>query len=126
MKSYSVFSGTLPDENVRVVTEGTLTRLYFDFSTETRTDEEENETQSMVCEVVDTHDSSYGGIVDAIIRDRYSAADVEALTANYVMAVDDTSSLTDAKRAEYKKEYAAFQTWRARAKEVAAYASSSR
>lgn len=122
MKSYSNFNGSLPKEDVKVVNEGAITRVMFGFGTEVRKDQDGNEEVSLVYEVVDTTDRSYGGIVDAIVRDRYSPADVEALLSNYTMAVDADSSLTDAKRAEYKAEYKAFQAWRAKAKEVAAQA----
>ena len=50
---------------------------------------------------------TYGGIVSAIVRDKYSEDDVEAIILNGT----DT--------AEHKAEYEALQMWRKTAKEIA-------
>lgn len=106
MKCYFDYNGTVPS-GVEVVREGRITRIYFDFATETKTIDKEEVTM-LTAENVDVEGIiSYGGLVSAIVRDRYSADAVEAILAN--------GSDTEAHAAEL----AAFQSWRARAKEVA-------
>lgn len=112
MKSYSNYEGTVPT-GVRTVREGRLTLIYWDYSTEEREIDGETVTQ-LVCETVSVKDADYGRIVSAIIRDRYTADDVEAILSNG----NDTE--------EHSAELKAFQEWRAKAKEVAAYASGTR
>lgn len=116
------YDGKIPS-GVRTVREGALTRVYFNWGLESRktesADGEETEEQVLSCEVVDVRDADYGAVVSAIVRDRYSASDVEAVLANYQEAIDGSSDLADTKRTEYKNDYAAFQAWRAKAKEVA-------
>lgn len=118
MKCYFDYNGTVPS-GVKAVREGLTTRVYFDYSTETRKDMDGEDVTVLTAENVDVESSDYGDIVNAIVRDRYAADKVEAIMANYQEAMDSTSSLTENKRAEYKAEYEAFQAWRAKAKEVA-------
>lgn len=105
MKSFSDYTGSVP-EGVQVVKEGRLTRIFFDFSKEEKEIDGETVTQ-LAFETVDVLDATYGKIISAIVRDRYSADDTEAIIAN--------GSDTEAHAAEL----AEFQTWRAKAKEVA-------
>ncbi len=118
MKCYFDYSGTVPS-GVKAVREGLTTRVFFDYSTETRKDMDGEDVTVLTAENVDVESSDYGDIVNAIVRDRYAADSVEAIMANYQEAMDASSSLTEDKRSEYKAEYEAFQAWRAKAKEVA-------
>jgi hypothetical protein len=54
-------------------------------------------------------DDDYGPLVSAIIHDRYSPDDIEAIHLNY----------TASKTTEHKNEFAALNQWRATAKEKA-------
>lgn len=118
MKCYFDYNGTVPS-GVKAVREGLTTRVFFDYSTETRKDKDGEDVTVLVAENVDVESSDYGDIVNAVVRDRYAADKVEAVMANYQEAMDSSSSLTEDKRSEYKAEYEAFQSWRAKAKEVA-------
>jgi len=121
MKCYFDYSGAVPS-GVKAVREGLTTRVFFDYSTETRMGMDGNNVTVLTAENVDVESAEYGDIVNAIVRDRYAADSVEAIMANYQEAMDASSSLTEDKRAEYKAEYEAFQSWRAKAKEVASAA----
>lgn len=113
------------ENSVIAFTEGSLLRIFFGFKEcEKPQDEEGNEAEDAPtmydCINVDTEaPHTYGSIVAAIVNDKYSADDVQALFANRADALDPDSGLTDEKREEYLAEYAGFQSWRAKAKEVA-------
>ena len=72
---------SLPQNGVQVTLEGPLVRLLFDFTPATPVleDGEEAPDDLFDCESVDTTDRSYGGIVSAIINDRYSQDRVQAI-----------------------------------------------
>ena len=108
MKVYADYDGNVP-EGVVVVREGATTRIYFDYETETRERTEyEEEHTLLVCENVDIVGAiEYGAIVAAIVRDKYSSDQVEAILANG----SDTEAHAD--------ELAAFQAWRTKAKTIA-------
>ena len=108
----------LPQSGVKVTVEGAILRLLFDFSQATPA-EGEVATDIYNCESVDVNGRTYGDIVSAIINDRYSADEVQAIMANYAEALDGSSDITAEKRAEYLAEYEDYQTWRKHAKEVA-------
>lgn len=112
---------SLPQNGVQVTLEGPLVRLLFDFTPATPVieDGEEAPDDLFDCESVDTTDRSYGGIVSAIINDRYSPDSVQAILANCQNAIDPESSLDAEKRAEYLQEYHDFQDYREHAKTVA-------
>lgn len=61
----------------------------------------------------------YSDIVSAIVTDRYPSDKMDAVRLNRELAEDSSSSISEAKRAEYQEEYEAMQKWRARAKEIA-------
>lgn len=109
----------LPSSGVEVIVEGSLTRIFFDFTDPTPIDGHELPEDLKDCENVDVVGRSYGDIVSGIINDRYSADENQALMANYELAKDATSAISDEKRAEYLAEYSAYQDWRAHAKEIA-------
>ena len=112
---------SLPQNGVQVTLEGPLVRLLFDFTPATPVleDGEEVPDDLFDCESVDTTDRSYGGIVSAIINDRYSQDRVQAILANYQNAIDPESTIDVDKRAEYLQEYHEFQDYREHAKTVA-------
>ena len=112
---------SLPQNGVQVTLEGPLVRLLFDFTPATPVleDGEEAPDDLFDCESVDTTDRSYGGIVSAIINDRYSQDRVQAILANYQNAIDPESTIEQDKRAEYLQEYHEFQDYREHAKTVA-------
>ena len=112
---------SIPQNGVQVTLEGPLVRLLFDFTPATPVleDGEEAPDDLFDCESVDTTDRSYGGIVSAIINDRYSQDRVQAILANYQNAIDPESTIEVDKRAEYLQEYHEFQDYREHAKTVA-------
>jgi len=109
----------IPASGVEVVIEGNLTRLFFDFTDPQPRDGEELPADLKECESIDVIGRDYGRLVSGIINDRYTSDTNQALTANYELAKDPESELSDEKRAEYIAEYAAYQEWRAHAKAIA-------
>lgn len=118
MKSYRDYDGGSVPE-LEVLREGVLTRIFFDFEVESKTIDGE-EVVSLVCENIDVRGTDYASIVSAVVGERYPADRHEAVMANYAEASDPESGISEAKRAEYLEEYAAFQAWRRKAKTVAA------
>lgn len=108
MKIYADYEGEVPS-GVVVVREGAITRIFFDYDTESREETEQEEARTLlVCENVDiTGPVEYGAIIAAIVRDKYPQDSVEAILAN--------GSDTEA----HAKELQAFQEWRAKAKQIA-------
>lgn len=104
-----------PKNGVSVQIEGTMTRVYFDFKECKR---EDCDPDIMDCESVDLTGRTYADIVSAIINDRYDSDSVQAITANYMAAINN-NDITEDKRNEYLQEYADFQSWRVHAKEIA-------
>lgn len=105
MKVYFDYKGEIPT-GVQVMREGIITRIYFDYATEEKEMNDENVT-FLTAENVDIEGAvEYGKIVSAIVRDRYTADDVEAILANFADKGSDET-------------YEAFQSWRNRAKEIA-------
>lgn len=126
MVSYNEFT-VVPESGIICFKEGTIIRVYFDIEPYQPTAEEnapegmqwENNPNLYVCQNVDVLGRTYGDIVSAIVNDRYSADEVQALQANFIEAKDPESQLTDEKREEYLTEYSTFQAWRKKAKEIA-------
>ena len=115
---------TVPQSGVRVTIEGMLVRLLFDITPATLVIQEGEEapTDLYDCESVDAVGRGHDDIVSAIINDRYPSDKVQAVMANFANAQDQNSDLTQAKREEYLAEYAAYQAWRAHAKQIATIA----
>ena len=109
----------LPASGVLVIVEGVLIRLFFDFEPHVVPEGEEQPENLYDCVNVDAEGRTKADLVSAIVNDRYSADQVQALTANYAMAQDPESGISEEKRQEYNDEYAAYQAWRAHAKDVA-------
>lgn len=126
MISYNQFEN-VPENGIIAKREGEILRIWFDIEEHQQPKPEVEETTGMirqtadeyVCQNVDVKGGTYADIVSAIINDRYSADDVQALQANYIEAKDSGSDITDEKRYEYLEEYETFQQWRKKAKEVA-------
>jgi len=109
---------SLPECGVMVVKEGTTTRLFFDF--QKKVSEEEGGADDLYyCESVDVQGTGYGDIVSAIVNDRYSADDIQAIVSNHIMAIDANSDVTEEKREEYLREEQSFREWRKHSKEIA-------
>lgn len=114
------YNGTVPS-GVEVVREGSLLRVRFDFEKVAHEATEDREAYSeVICQLIDTRETSYGGLVSAIINDKYSEDSYQAVLSNYELAKDAESELAPEKREEYINEYKAFQAWRKHAKETAA------
>lgn len=113
---------SIPESGVLVVLEGSLTRIYFDFTDPQPREEEPFAVDIKECENIDVHGRSRDDIVSAIINDRYNNNSYQAISANYELAKDPDSQITPEKRAEYLEEHAAFQNWRTHAKEIASIA----
>ena len=125
MKAYSDLK-ELPQGGVEVRVEGNTLRIFFDFEEITVGDKEsgkESEPKKQLkYESIDIVDGrTYPDIVSAIVRDRYSDNEIQAILANYAEVNNPASvmSLTPEKKEEYLQEYADFQMWRGHAKEVA-------
>ncbi len=126
MLSYNEFP-IVPESGIICKEEGSILRVYFDINphvpvvseNEPAGMQDESAAPVYVCENVDVEGRTYGDIVSAIVNDRYSADDVQALQANYIEAKDPESIIPDEKREEYLTEYADFQLWRKHAKEIA-------
>lgn len=126
MISYNEFA-VVPESGIICREEGTILRVYFDIKPHVPVvSEDEPESHQVieaaplyVCENVDVEGRTYSDVVSAIVNDRYSADDVQALQANYIEAKDPDSELEDEKREEYLTEYSDFQSWRKHAKEIA-------
>jgi hypothetical protein len=116
MKCQGNYEGNLPTLNV--IKEGTLLRIFFDYEDAPVTDED-GDVKKYICENVDVEGRSYAEIVSALIHSRYSQDSVEAIIANYEIAKNSESDITDTKRAEYIEEYNDYQAFRVRAKEIA-------
>lgn len=128
MKSYYQFP-SVPESGIIAYLEGELIRIFFKITPFEFPDSEENEDgmsfenapETYECEQVDVAGRTYADIVSAIVNDRYSPDDVQAILANYT-EVNNTNAVAKIaveKKDEYLNEYAAFQEWRRLAKEVA-------
>lgn len=122
---------TIPESGVIAYSEGNILRIFFDITAaasapaELGASEEDVEVEADIpqtydCIQVDVKGGrSYGDIVSAIVNDKYSNDDVQAIIANHTEATDTTSEIPEAKREEYLSEYSAYQQWRKHAKEIA-------
>lgn len=112
-----------PSDNVMTNQEGNLLRVYFDFHKEEVKDNEGNVVNDPVqfsCQQVDVVGRhGYGEIVNAIMNDKYTPDQVQAIMFNHELAKDEESDITEEKRTEYIAEYQALQQYRAHAKEIA-------
>lgn len=126
MKTVGSFETGIPEDGIVLIQEGALLRIFFDFAKHEQPQSEDADMQRQehpdLYEAynVDVHAPfSYGNIVSAIVNDKYSADDVQALSANVMEARDSDSDIADEKRQEYLSEWSEFQAWRIKAKTVA-------
>lgn len=130
MKVFMTLPAGAPAEGIKVVVEGNLLRLYFDYkkveaataSTDGSTVKNGNSEDTIYsAENIDIEGGmrDYAAITAAIVNDKYDLNDVQAILANKALADDAKSAITDDKRKEYLDEYTNYQTYRAHAKEIA-------
>lgn len=126
MKSFRNTSD-VPASGIEVIKEGDMIRLFFDFAKVETTSSDSADTESGETKVEQSSCTNidivgavdYSSIVSAIVNGKYNNNDVQAIIANYELAKDSSSDITDDKRTEYLNDYAEFQTYRAHAKEIA-------
>ena len=126
MKSFRNTSD-VPASGIEVIKEGDMVRLFFDFAKAETTSSDSADTESGETKVEQSSCTNidivgavdYSSIVSAIVNGKYNNNDVQAIIANYELAKDSSSDITDDKRTEYLNDYAEFQTYRAHAKEIA-------
>jgi hypothetical protein len=122
MKAFGNFD-TIPESGISAYREGAYLMLSFDF----KKVEEKKEGTDKMQDLGDNYyqfetihmngATDYSLIVSAIINDKYSADDVQALIANYTEAVSNDEPSDKDK--EYIEEYKTFQEYRKHAKEIA-------
>jgi hypothetical protein len=106
----------IPESGIIATREGNVLRLLFGFEKKEKT--EDNDIDSYQCESVDVAGAtSYGSIISAIVNDKYSNDDVQAIIANYEEAKDVENP--SEKEQEHLDEYKEYQEYRQRAKEIA-------
>lgn len=117
----------IPESGILLRAEGAVLRVFFNISKAkpmaTGEDGEESGEPEDLCECYNVDVNApfnYGNIIAAIVNDKYSSDDVQALQANYIDAMDEKSKTASDKREEYISEWNDFQSWRATAKEIAA------
>jgi hypothetical protein len=119
MKALGQFD-TLPESGVLASREGKSLIMLFDFVKVEPSDDEQQSTPEnfySLESVIMDGPTDYGKIVSAIINDKYSADDVQAIIANYEEA--RSAEEPSEKEQEYLAEYAEYQEWRKHAKEIA-------
>lgn len=125
MKCYMNLTN-IPDSGIITRLEGSMLRIFFDFTRSEKPTSPDNAVTDTVasneysCQNIDIKNGrSYANIVASIVNNNYTSDDVQAIIADYELAKDSSSSITDAKRAEYESDYNTFQILRAHAKEIA-------
>ncbi len=129
MKVFMTLPAGAPANDINVVVEGSLLRLYFNYKQETTSDSSDGSTikngdtegTAYSAQNIDIPGGNrdYASITAAIVNDKYDSNDVQAIIANKALADDIKSDITDTKRAEYLQEYNDFQAYREKAKEIA-------
>lgn len=117
----------IPESGILIRQEGAVLRVFYDISKAPAPDvaDDSEETPAPpedLCECYNIDVDApieYGSIVAAIVNDKYSADDVQALSANYIDAKDPDSTILREKREEYLAEWSEYQAWRTSAKEIA-------
>ena len=114
---------SVPASGIILIIEGMLLRIMYNIVHREPTEDEDGHVgpdNLYDLDIVDVNGRSKGEIISAIVNDRYTSDQVQALTANYALATDPESGITEEKRAEYREEYQAYQDCRSEAKQVAA------
>lgn len=102
-----------------VVVEGDITRLFFDFKEVEIIDSESTSTKYQGQNVDIKGAFEYGTIISAIIKDKYTSDERDAVLANYELAKEQEYPISEEKRSEYIREYSEYQRYRIYAKEIA-------
>ena len=119
---------SIPQSGIIAYPEGEILRVFYDItpaqtapaeSEDGSNDEDADIPQTYDCNQVDVYGRTYGDIVSAIVNDKYSNDDVQAIIANYTEVMDEESEVDEDKREEYLEEYSTYQQWRKHAKEIA-------
>ena len=124
MKALEQFPN-VPDNGIVIRQEGGVVRLFFDIEPAPEMPTMEGETPCGPGDLYECYNvdvpvpADYGTIVAAIVNDKYSADDTQALISNFTEARVEESDMPAAKREEYIAEWSEFQAWRAKAKEIA-------
>lgn len=116
----------IPESGIVIRQEGGVVRLFFDITPAQAVALEGEESCApddlYECYNVDVKAPvNYGSVIAAIVNDRYTADDAQALISNFTEAKDENSGIEQTKREEYISEWTEFQQWRAKAKEIAAF-----
>lgn len=106
-------------DGISIIVEGNLLRLFFDFENVSMNEDMPQDGSIKACMSVDVKSRSYADIVSAIITDKYSVEQTQAIIGNYENAKDSESDISELKRMEYIDEYRIYQEWRKHAKEIA-------
>lgn len=115
----------VPQNGIVVRQEGAVVRLFFDIEPAPVMPTVDGEEPSSPGDLYQCYNvdvpapATYGAVVAAIVNDKYSADDTQALISNFTEAKDADSEISDEKREEYISEWNEFQSWRAKAKEIA-------
>ena len=115
----------VPDSGIVIRQEGGVVRLFFDIAPAPEMPTEEGETTSGPGDLSECYNvdvpvpANYGNIIAAIVNDKYSADDTQALISNFTEARVEDSDMSHEKREEYIAEWNEFQAWRVKAKEIA-------
>jgi hypothetical protein len=109
----------IPESGVIAERDGEYLMIEFDFEQYKPQDETQEVAENTYAMEYVTHkgETDYGKIVSAIINDKYSTDDVQAIIANYEEA--RSAEEPSEKEQEYLAEYAEYQEWRRHAKEIA-------
>lgn len=118
---------SIPESGIIAYPEGEILRVFYDITpaqnapaeSEDESNDDADIPQTYDCNQVDVYGRTYSDIVSAIVNDKYSNDDVQAIIANYNEALDEDSDIDEDKREEYLSEYADYQQWRKHAKEIA-------
>ena len=118
---------SIPESGVIAYPEGEILRVFYDITpaqtvpaeSESESDADADIPQTYDCNQADVYGRTYSDIVSAIVSDKYSNDDVQAIIANYTEVMDEDSEVDEDKREEYLNEYSAYQQWRKHAKEIA-------
>ena len=115
MRNFGIYKGALPTS--RIERSGNVYQLFYDYKHEKIDSEEIEDNQTHYsCELIEVKKLDYATIISAIIRDKYTQDDVEAILSNYQLCKDNAAG---DKSAEYTERYNAYQSHRTYAKQIA-------
>lgn len=118
MKNYGTYTTEqLPE--IEIVRSGNIYQIMFNFEDVEHIDEEGIESDSQkhyMCDLIEVATLDYASIVSAIIREKYSQDDVEAILSNYQLCKDGEAG---EKCQDYNQRYTDYQNYRVTAKTVA-------